>query len=164
MNYPGDCGTPTVDLLMLKLLFNSVTSTPHARFMTIDIKDFYLMTLMERYEYLRMKLELFPEDAAEEYKLNNLVDNKGYVFCEVRRGMYGLPQAELIAQELITKHINAVGYCQSKVTPGFWKHQWRPISFTLVVDDFGVKYVGKEHAEHLLNTLKQHYKIESNWK
>jgi len=56
-----DCGTPTVDLLTVKLMFNSIISTPNAKFMTIDIKDFYLMTPMDRFEYFRMKLELFPD-------------------------------------------------------------------------------------------------------
>jgi len=35
----------------------------------------------------------------------------------------------------------------------------RPISFTLVVDDFGIKYVGKEHAEHLMTDT-----VEVDWK
>ena len=47
INYPGNCGTPTADLLTVKLLLNSIISTPHAQFMTIDIKDFYLMTPMD---------------------------------------------------------------------------------------------------------------------
>jgi hypothetical protein len=51
VNYPGDCGTPTADLLMVKLLLNSIISTPHAKFMTLNLKDFYLMTPMKRYEY-----------------------------------------------------------------------------------------------------------------
>ena len=42
--YQGNCGTPTVDLLTVKMLLNSVISTPEAKFMTIDIKDFYLNT------------------------------------------------------------------------------------------------------------------------
>jgi len=64
INYPGDCGTPTADLLTVKLLLNSVVSTPIARFMTLNlkVKDFYLMTPMKRYEYFRMKIELFPQD------------------------------------------------------------------------------------------------------
>ena len=33
----------------------------------------------------------------------------------------------------------------------------------LVVNDFGVKYVGTEHAEHLMSILSQHYEVESNW-
>jgi len=71
INYPGDCGTPTADLLTVKLLFNSIISTPNAKFMTIYIKDFYLMTPMDRFEYFRIKLELFPEDIIEEYGLRD---------------------------------------------------------------------------------------------
>jgi hypothetical protein len=47
-NYPGDCGTPTANLLTVKLLLNSIISTPNAKFMTLDLKDFYLMTPMKR--------------------------------------------------------------------------------------------------------------------
>ena len=91
-----------------------------------------------------MKLELFPPDIIEEYGLRNKVDADGNVFCEVRRGMYGLPQAGIIAQDLLTKPLNKAGYRQSKITPGYWQHDWQPIRFTLVVDDFGVKYVNKD--------------------
>jgi hypothetical protein len=134
VNYPDDCGTPTADLLTVKLLFNNIISTPNCKFMTIDIKDFYLMTPMDRYEYFRMKLEVFPPDIIEEYGLRDKVNTNGNVFCEVRRGMYGLPQAGIIAQDLLTKQLNKAGYYQSKITPGYWRHNWQPISFTLVVD------------------------------
>ena len=163
INYPGDCGTPTADLLTVKLLLNSIISTEHAKFMTIDIKDFYLMTPMDRYEYFKMKLDLFPEDIIEEYDLRNKVDDRGFVHCEVRRGMYGLPQAGLLAQQQLIKRLNKAGYHQSVTTPGFWKHEWRPISFTLVVDDFGVKYVGKQNADHLVSVLQEHYAIDIDW-
>ncbi len=39
INYPDDCGTPTADLLTVKLLLNSVISTDNAKFMSIDIKE-----------------------------------------------------------------------------------------------------------------------------
>ena len=55
------------------------------------------------------------------------------------------------------------GYIKSKATPSFWTHAWRPISFTLVVDDFGVKYVVKEHADHLVRVLKEQYEISKDW-
>ena len=72
--------------------------------MSIDIKkDFYLKTPMVRYEYFRMNLNLFPEDISKEYNLNNKVDANGNVHCKVRRGMYGLPQAGIIAWELLKK-------------------------------------------------------------
>ena len=56
-----DNGTPTADLLTVKLLLNSVISTEGARFMGIDIKNFYLNTPMDRSEYLRLKLDNFPK-------------------------------------------------------------------------------------------------------
>ena len=54
-------------------------------------------------------------------------------------------------------------YRQSKLVPGLWKHDWRPIQFTLVVNDFGVKYVSKEHALRLKAILKRDYKVTNNW-
>jgi hypothetical protein len=72
--------------------------------------------------------------------------------------MYGLPQAGIIAQELLAKRLKEHGYSQSKTTPGLWKHKWQPIIFSLVVNNFGVKYVGKEHAQHLLQTVQKYYK------
>jgi hypothetical protein len=107
--------------------------------------------------------DLFPQDIIKEYGLNNKVDTDGNVFCEVRRGMYGLPQAGVIAQELLTTRLHQAGYRQSKVTPGYWRHEWRPISFTLVVDDFGVKYINKTDIDHLISVLSQDYKIDTNW-
>ena len=52
VHFPGDAGTPTADLLTIKLLINSIISTDGAKFMTMDIKDFYLNTPMARYEYM----------------------------------------------------------------------------------------------------------------
>ena len=45
----------------------------------------------------------------------------------------------------------------------FWKHYNRSISFTLIIDDFGVNYVGKENADHLINILKEHYEVAEDW-
>jgi hypothetical protein len=44
IKYPGEVATPTVEMLVAKLLFNSVVSTPDAKFITMDISNFYLMT------------------------------------------------------------------------------------------------------------------------
>ena len=49
-------------------------------------------------------------------------------------------------------------------TPGLWRHVTRPVQFSLVVDDFGVKYKGKENAEHLINAIKSEgYKLSIDW-
>ena len=74
--FEGDCSTPTANLLTVKLLFNSIVSTPGTKFWGLDLKDFYLNTLMERPEYLRMKLAHFPDDVIDHYKLREKVDKK----------------------------------------------------------------------------------------
>ena len=55
-----ECGTPTANLLTIKLLFNSIVSTPGTKLLRLDVKDFYLNTPMDRPEYLQMKLVNFP--------------------------------------------------------------------------------------------------------
>ena len=164
INYPGEVGTPTAEMALVKVLWNSVISTKNARYMTMDLKDFYLNTPLRRFEYIKLKMSDVPPEIVDEYNLHEKETEDGHVYLEVRRGMYGLPQAGLIAQEELEGRLNKHGYRQSKLVPGLWLHDWRPISFSLVVDDFGVKYVGREHAEHLQSVLKEHYEVATDWK
>ena len=163
INYPGEVATPTADMLVAKLLFNSVVSTKDAKFMTMDISNFYLMTPLKRPEYIRINIKDIPEEIVLEYKLKEIATPNGSVHIVANRGMYGLPQSGLLANELLEKRLNKRGYHQSKLVPGLWKHKWRPVQFTLVVDDFGVKYVGKEHAQHLKDTLEENYTVTTEW-
>ena len=164
INYPWEVGTPTADMILCKCLFNSVVSTPGARFMCIDISNFYLNSPLKRFEYMKLKVADIPDEVVEEYGLTEKATSDGHVYVEIRKTMYGLPHAGLMAQQLLEKRLNEADYFQSTLVPGLWKHKWRPITFTLVVDDFGVKYVGEEHARHLMSTLKEHYDIEDDWK
>jgi hypothetical protein len=77
--------------------------------------------------------------------------------------MYGLPQAGILAQELLKKCLIKHCYPQSPITPGLWQQTFCPISFTLCVDNFGIKYIGREHVEHLSGILKEHYKCFQDW-
>lgn len=163
INYPGEVATPTAEMLVAKILFNSVVSTKNAKFMTMDISNFYLQTPLKRPEYIRIKLSDIPAEIIREYKLRDIAGPDGSVYIVAVKGMYGLPQAGLLANKQLEKRLNAAGYHQSKYVPGLWSHKWRPIQFTLVVDDFGVKYVGEEHAKHLKRTLESHYKITTDW-
>ena len=86
------------------------------------------------------------------------------MYVECRQGMYGLPYAGLISQVLLEKRLEEHSYTQSQMTPGLWSHMWRPIPFTLIVDDFGVKYIGDEHAEHLISVVKKHYELTHDLK
>eukprot|EP00957_Ditylum_brightwellii_P090482 6890358-Ditylum_brightwellii.AAC.1 len=78
--------------------------------------------------------------------------------------MYGLPQAGILANKVLTKRLSEHGYYPVQHTPGLWRHKWRPVTFALVVDDFGVKITGREHGEHLTNALKEHYEVTVDWK
>jgi hypothetical protein len=153
----------TADLLTIKLLINSIISTQGAKFMTMDIKDFNLNTPMVRYKYMQLKILDMPDDVIEHYKLCNIVTPDGHIFCEIQKGMYGLPQAGIIVQELLADRLRQHGYMQSKTTPGLWSHETCPIQFSLIVDDFGIKYVGKENALHLLNTIQKYKKCSCDW-
>ena len=84
------------------------------------------------------------------------------MYVAVKHGIYGLPQAGILVQQFLKKCFNAHGYNQSKFTPGLWTHKWRIIAFNLVVDDFGVKYVGKQHAERLLAVIQENYDVTTD--
>jgi hypothetical protein len=47
--------------------------------------------------------------------------------------------------------------------PGLWKQATRSISFTLVVDNFGVKYTRQDNIEHLIKCIKEKYKLTMDW-
>ena len=160
---PGDLTCRTADLTTSKILWNSVLSTEGAKFMGLDVGNFYLETPMERYEYMKMPLALFPAHTIEQYKLHDRAKN-GFVYLEIRRAIYGLPQAGSLANKQLRKYLAPAGYYECAHTPGLWRHVTRPIHFSLVVDDFGVKYVGKEHADHLIQTLRKHYEaVTEDW-
>ena len=78
--------------------------------------------------------------------------------------MYGLPQSGKIAHELLKKGLSKAGHHPTQFTSGIWKHVWIPITFTLVVDEFGIKVEGNNHPNYLVSTLKKYYDITVDWK
>jgi hypothetical protein len=111
--------------------------------MTIDIANFYLMTPLKRPKYVKIKLRDVPEEIIVKYKLRDLKTADGNIYIKATRGMYGLPQLGLLANKQLEEQLNKHGYRQSKLVPELWKHNTRPIHFTLVVDNFRVKYTQK---------------------
>ncbi len=119
-------------------MWNSVISMPGAKFGGADTKNMYLETPLDRYEYMRMPLKLSPDDIIKHYNLHEKALN-GYVYMKIRHGMYGLPQAGILANKLLRKRLGRHGYFEVQHTPGLWKHNSRPVWFNLCVDNFGVK-------------------------
>jgi hypothetical protein len=108
---------------------------------------------------MRLKITDIPEETIKEYRLDEKVTAEGYTYTEIQKGMYGLPQAGIIAQELLESRFAKHGYTQSKFIPGFWNHATKPICFTLVVNNFAVKYPMEQDTEQLISTLKADYDI-----
>jgi hypothetical protein len=160
---PGIAVPPLLTWSRSKIHLNSIVSTKGAHYRTIDLKDFYLNTPMACLKFMHIKQPELPNEFAQIYKLHDLANANVFVSIKIQKGMYGLPQAGILAQELLEKRLNKHAYLQSPITPGLWQHNFHPISFTLCIDDFGIKYVGREHAEHLSGILKEHYKSYQDW-
>eukprot|EP01034_Spumella_vulgaris_P028684 gene28684-35585_t len=156
-DFAGDVTAWVADMTTLKLLLNA-TISEGADFCCADIKDFYLGTPLERKEYMKIQLTQIPKDIQEKYDIAKLAVD-GAVMVEVRKGIYGLKQAGKLAQDRLIKHLAAHGYHQTPNTPCLFKHETRPVFFTLVVDDFAIKYKGQDNLDHLFGVLRSLYTI-----
>jgi len=112
---------------------------------------------------MRIHISLIPDEIKEEYNVHEYVDENGFVYVEITGAIYGLSQSGYLANEDLKKNLAQFGYAPAKRTPGLWLHKTRKISFTLVVDDFGVKYIDKTDALHLINALETHYPLKIDW-
>ena len=97
LDYPGDPSSPAVSLLNVKIHINSTISRAknNARHMCIDIKNFYLGNPMNYFQYMRIHKNIIPQEVLDEY--NIIFDDRNFTYVEIRRGMYGLKEAGVIA-------------------------------------------------------------------
>ncbi len=98
---------------------------------------------MPKPKYVCIKILDIPDKFIDEYKLTGL-DCIGWIYFKIRQGCYGLPQAGILVNDLLRSHLEAKGFYEAASTLGLWCDKWRPIQLCLIVDDFGVKYVGLE--------------------
>ena len=77
--------------------------------------------------------------------------------------MYSLPHAGKISNNCLVKVLVKHGYCPDPHTNGLFVHDTNSIQFSLVVDDFGIKYTDKKDAQHLVAALSAKYEITTNW-
>jgi hypothetical protein len=157
INYTGPVSARTAEMEVVRALLCS-TLADDASFMAADITDYYLNTPLERPEYMRMTRKqvspaIIAEYGYEEYFVNDML------YFQVNKGMYGLPQAGLLAQNRLIAHIAQHGYTQSDVVPCLFSHATNGVTFVLVVDDFGIKYTNDEGRDHFLDTLRSLYTI-----
>jgi hypothetical protein len=130
--------------------------------MTADLKDFYLESELDEFEYARIPVTMLPTHIMDLYALHDKVDN-GFVYAEVRKGMYGLPQAGKLAYDRLQTYLAPLGYEPCQHTHGLWRDVNSDLMFSLVVDDFGVRYTKTADAEKLMKTLKASYRVAEDW-
>ena len=104
------------------------------------------------YNYICIDINLIPYKVIQHYNLLPIVRN-GFIYLDICKVVYVLPQAGRLSNDILTKCLVPKVYFQYTHAPGLWRQKWRPILFSLVVDNFGVKYVGKEHAGHLISVI-----------
>ncbi len=153
IDYPWNKSTLTANLTTAKLLFNSTISTPGASFYGINLANFYLNTPMECYEYMRLRLDILPQEIINKYNLTKIVDANVWVYVKNCKGMYGVPQASILVNTLLEKCLAIRGYYQCQHMHELWRHMWRDITFCLVVDDFGIKTTSMANMKHLISLL-----------
>jgi hypothetical protein len=117
INYPGKLTTPTADMTTAKLHWNSVLSTPNACYMCLNIGNFYLSATLDRYEYMKMPISLFPPWTIKQYDLLNKVV-KEFVYLQMRKAVWGLSQAGILANKFLRKCLAPHGYFECCHTPG----------------------------------------------
>jgi hypothetical protein len=77
-----------------------------------------------------------------------------YIHLEMQQVVWGLPQAGILANKCLRHKLAPFGYFESTNTPGLRYHESCPITFTLVVDNFDVKYENKDNVDHLIASIK----------
>ena len=60
---------------------------------------------MACYEYMKLALDLLPDEIIEQYDLRSLVCPNGWIYMEIRKGMPGLKQAVRIANDRLKIHL-----------------------------------------------------------
>ena len=163
--YFDDAGAPAATMLETKILINSVISGAKdgARFMSVDLKDFFLATPMAQAEYMKISIKNFPQDIIDFYNLQDKISKDGYIYIRIKKGMYGLKQAAVLAYNNLVSNLDKHDYYPIPHTVGMWKHRTRNITFCLCVDDFGVKYYDKKDADHLIKSLNESYITSIDW-
>ena len=96
--YPGDVGTNTESLELFKLMINTVLSRTGSKYVLFDIENICLSTPLGRPEYVKIQFSKIPQEFIAEYNLTSLV-HKGWIYFEIRRGCYGIPQSGMLANK-----------------------------------------------------------------
>ena len=104
----------------------------------------------------------FPQDIIKRYHLDKLKTSDDYVYKRIKKGMYELKQAALLAYNNLKESLQPHGYTPIIGTVGMWEHKTRKIKFCLCVDNFRINYFNKEDVNHLIESITKTYDCTTN--
>ena len=128
-----------------KILLNSTISTKGAKMFTGNISNMYLNSWLPESEYVKFKVELIPPNIIKHYNLEPRIHN-GHVYAKINRAWYGLKQSGKIASDDLIEHLGKHGYKPAPLTEELFTHETRDTAFTLVVDNFAVRYSSQDYV------------------
>ena len=163
LEYEGITTTHTASMETIKIHINSVLSTPGAKWCSGDISNMYLESTLPDPQYVKFRLSLIPPAYATAYELQDIADQHGNVYARIKKAWYGLKESGKIAHDDLVQHLERYGYRKARHTEGLFTHITRSISFTLVVDDFGIKYIDKADVDYLIRAINSKYKFKVDW-
>ena len=111
---------------------------------------------------MRIHSKYFPPEIRELYNIDGLIDEDGYVYINITKGMYILNQSATIAYKQLILRMEPHGYYPVPFTTGLWEYRTRKTNFCLRVEIFCVKYFSKDDADHIINSLGKHYSVLTN--
>ena len=82
IDYEGDVSTHTASMETIKTHWNSVISTPNARYCTGYISNMYLMSDLVNSEYVKFKVDMIPPCVISHYKIQHLI-HEGCIYAKL---------------------------------------------------------------------------------
>ena len=166
--YKGVTSSQTAEYLTTKVLINATLSDrihkdPDTKFATADMVDFYLGAMLDQPGYLGMKAATFSQEIIDMYSLRDYIDDKGTIYFQVVKCMYGHPASGRLSNKKLVSILKTAGYHEDAFVDCLFKHETRNITFALVVDDMGIKYSREEDVEHLAATIAPYWKVKLDY-
>lgn len=163
-DYEGERTSTMAEITAVKIAFNTVVSDATLDYCTLDLRDMYLQSTLERPEYMFMPLAMIPMDLRKELGMTHLTESTR-ILWEVNKALYGMPQAGRLAQQDLVRILKTGGYTMSPTTPCLFTHPARKIKFLVWVDDFFITYPrgDRSDVEHLMSVLSQLYEYKIDW-
>ena len=138
LDFCSDASSVATSLATVTLPLNSVVSKKGAKSTTANIKYFFYASFLTDPKCMKIKLRIIPQEIIDQYQIQDLEEN-GWVYMKIVKGMPGLKQAARLANEFLVHHLEPYGYAPVQHIPYLWKNESNASLFALVLDDFGIK-------------------------